>query len=92
MEQKGGSIHRIWVRQSEQKPCSLSSKNFSQQGHCRGRKNWKSVDRNPMIRIVLYLPIPARLRETAARIDMVAEWNKENDDETLLEMMPRWDF
>ena len=45
-----------------------------------------------MIRIVLYLPIPARLRETAARIDMVAEWNKENDDETLLEMMPRWDF
>jgi len=45
-----------------------------------------------MIRTLLSLIIPARQQQAAGRINMVAEWNKENDDETLLEMMPRWDF
>jgi len=34
-----------------------------------------------MIRTRLYLPAPARRQEAAGGIDMVAEWNKENDDE-----------
>jgi len=89
IEQKGGSIQRIFEKQFEQNPCSPSSENFSQQGHCGGRKNWKSVDRNPMIRNRPCLPTPACWQEAAGGIDIMVEWNKENDDETPLEMMPR---
>jgi len=93
MEQKGGSIQRICERQFEQNPCSPSPKNLSQQGHCRGRKNWKSVDRNPMFVPCLYLPIPSRRREEApSGMGIMAAWNKENDDENPLEMMLRWGF
>jgi hypothetical protein len=70
MEQKGGSIQRIWARQSEQKPCSPSSENFSQQGHCGGRKNWKSVDRNPMF-VPVYTCYACRQQEAAGRMDRV---------------------
>ena len=45
MEQNGDSIQHIIDRQFEQKPCSPSFKNFSQQGHWGGRRNWMRVDR-----------------------------------------------
>jgi len=45
-----------------------------------------------MIRTLSYLMMPARQQQAAGRINMVAEWNKENGDETPLEMMPRRDF
>jgi hypothetical protein len=71
MEQNGGTIQRISERQFEQNPCRPSSKNFSQQGHCGGRKNWKSVDRNFMIRSSSCLP-------QAVRPGIMVEWNIEN--------------
>ncbi len=68
MEQNGGSIQRIFERQFEQNPCSPFSKNFSQQGHCGGRKNWNRVDWNPMIHSCLCL--------STGRADIMVEWNR----------------
>ena len=45
-----------------------------------------------MINTLLHPSVPARPQEAAGRIDKVAESNKENDDETPLEMVPRLDF
>lgn len=56
MEQKGGSIQWISERHFEQIPCGSSSKNFSQQGHWGGKKNWKRVDRKFMVHDSKALP------------------------------------